>query len=80
VTLPLTVEAAGWVARLNGDHVPETKEYGVSNVVLRDAEALRTELTECLLTESEAGLNWSGAADPFPAWDVVHVHEPQCSS
>ncbi|MGW4521940.1 GTP-binding protein [Amycolatopsis sp. NPDC004378] len=31
-------EAPGWVAELNGDHVPETEEYGISSVVFRAAE------------------------------------------
>ncbi|MET7698579.1 GTP-binding protein [Streptomyces sp. NPDC005485] len=29
-------QAPGWVAELNGDHVPETEEYGISSLVLRD--------------------------------------------
>lgn len=32
-------EAPGWVAELNGDHVPETEEYGISSVVFRAARA-----------------------------------------
>ncbi|WP_037805692.1 GTP-binding protein [Amycolatopsis sp. La24] len=32
-------EAPGWVAELNGDHVPETEEYGISSVVFRSARA-----------------------------------------
>ncbi|MCR6482101.1 GTP-binding protein [Amycolatopsis sp. OK19-0408] len=32
-------EAPGWVAELNGDHVPETEEYGISSVVFRASEA-----------------------------------------
>ncbi|KDN16002.1 GTP-binding protein [Amycolatopsis rifamycinica] len=32
-------EAPGWVAELNGDHVPETEEYGVSSVVFRASRA-----------------------------------------
>jgi G3E family GTPase len=32
-------EAPGWVAELNGDHVPETEEYGISSVVFRAATA-----------------------------------------
>jgi G3E family GTPase len=155
-------EAAGWVAELNGDHVPETEEYGISSVVFRDdryfqpdrlwefvtsrldsgafgtvlrskgfftlatrpsvtglwsqagsvarfepqgvggstrqelvfigtgldASGLRAELDGCLLTDAESGMDWRGAPDPFPEWDVVHVHnhteavgtQLQCSS
>ncbi|MGW7516211.1 GTP-binding protein [Streptomyces sp. NPDC054796] len=29
-------QAPGWVAELNGDHVPETEEYGISSLVFRD--------------------------------------------
>jgi G3E family GTPase len=32
-------EAPGWVAELNGDHVPETEEYGISSVVFRASQA-----------------------------------------
>lgn len=32
-------EAPGWVAELNGDHVPETEEYGISSVVFRATRA-----------------------------------------
>lgn len=32
-------EAPGWVAELNGDHVPETEEYGISSVVFRAGRA-----------------------------------------
>jgi G3E family GTPase len=28
--------APGWVAELNGEHVPETEEYGISSIVFRD--------------------------------------------
>lgn len=28
-------QAPGWVAELNGDHVPETEEYGISSIVFR---------------------------------------------
>ncbi len=32
-------QAPGWVRELNGDHVPETEEYGISSVVFRSATA-----------------------------------------
>ncbi|QUQ64472.1 cobalamin synthesis protein/P47K [Kutzneria sp. CA-103260] len=28
-------QAPGWVAELNGDHIPETEEYGISSIVFR---------------------------------------------
>ncbi|MEU3854956.1 GTP-binding protein [Streptomyces sp. NPDC029554] len=31
-------QAPGWVRELNGDHVPETEEYGISSLVFRAAE------------------------------------------
>ncbi|MFI9755299.1 GTP-binding protein [Streptomyces collinus] len=30
-------QAPGWVRELNGDHVPETEEYGISSLVFRSA-------------------------------------------
>ncbi|MFE6616844.1 GTP-binding protein [Amycolatopsis sp. NPDC057786] len=36
-------EAPGWVAELNGDHVPETEEYGISSVVFRASMAFDAE-------------------------------------
>ncbi|WP_158885758.1 GTP-binding protein [Amycolatopsis anabasis] len=136
-------QAPGWVAELNGDHVPETEEYGISSVVFRadrpfhperlwefvtaeldsgsygkvlrskgfftlasrpgvlglwsqagsvvrfepqgaagrasqelvfigtelDKAALLTALDRCLLANGEPT-----AEDPFPVWDVHHVH------
>lgn len=135
-------QAPGWVAELNGDHVPETEEYGISSVVFRAAEpfhpgrlwtfvterldsgdfgdvvrakgfftlatrpdvvglwsqagsvarfepqgggpgsqelvfigtglrhaALTGALSRCLLRNGETALD-----DPFPEWDVLHVH------
>ncbi|AJE42999.1 GTP-binding protein [Streptomyces nodosus] len=136
-------QAPGWVKELNGDHVPETEEYGISSTVFRsglpfhpgrlwafvtrrldsgaygrilrskgfftlatrpqviglwsqagsvarfepsaardaeaphaqelvfigtrlDADALRSALTECLLTDGEE----LPPEDPFPAWDT----------
>ncbi|MFC8851254.1 MULTISPECIES: GTP-binding protein [unclassified Micromonospora] len=32
--------APGWVAELNGGHVPETEEYGISSIVFRDHRPL----------------------------------------
>ncbi|MFI6422498.1 GTP-binding protein [Streptomyces sp. NPDC050842] len=32
-------QAPGWVQELNGDHVPETEEYGISSVVFRSDAA-----------------------------------------
>ncbi|MFH8586203.1 GTP-binding protein [Streptomyces celluloflavus] len=32
-------QAPGWVRELNGDHVPETEEYGISSTVFRAARA-----------------------------------------
>ncbi|QOC93432.1 GTP-binding protein [Micromonospora craniellae] len=32
--------APGWVAELNGEHVPETEEYGISSIVFRDHRPL----------------------------------------
>ncbi|MEV7049621.1 GTP-binding protein [Streptomyces anulatus] len=31
-------QAPGWVMELNGDHVPETEEYGISSTVFRSTE------------------------------------------
>jgi G3E family GTPase len=36
-------EAPGWVAELNGDHVPETEEYSISSVVFRAETAFHPE-------------------------------------
>ncbi|WP_346776472.1 GTP-binding protein [Streptomyces sp. HNM0574] len=141
-------QAPGWVMELNGDHVPETEEYGISSTVFRAsrpfhpgrlwdfvsrrldsgefghvlrskgffhlagrphvtglwsqagsvarfepagarepgqgqelvligtylrAEALRTALTACLLTDGEP----APAHDPFPAWDT-HSPDETC--
>jgi G3E family GTPase len=31
-------QAPGWVMELNGDHVPETEEYGISSIVFRSGQ------------------------------------------
>ncbi|MFJ8815000.1 GTP-binding protein [Amycolatopsis thermoflava] len=36
-------QAPGWVAELNGDHVPETEEYGISSVVFRSSRPFAPE-------------------------------------
>jgi G3E family GTPase len=149
-------QAPGWVAELNGDHVPETEEYGISSVVFRAARPFHPNRLWDFVTgslgsgrlgsvlrskgfftlASRPGVTglWSQAGsvarfephgvgeparqelvligtgldsagllaalhgclhepaepvgeDPFPDWDVVHVHPPlhasagsQCSS
>ncbi|GAA3655323.1 GTP-binding protein [Streptomyces chitinivorans] len=45
-------QAPGWVMELNGDHVPETEEYGISSAVFRSdrpfhPERLWSFVTEC---------------------------------
>ncbi len=42
--------APGWVAELNGDHVPETIEYGISSIVFRDARPFHPQRLWDLLT------------------------------
>ncbi|MDT3396572.1 GTP-binding protein [Streptomyces sp. B1866] len=44
-------QAPGWVAELNGDHVPETEEYGISSVVFRAARPFHPERLWRLVTE-----------------------------
>ncbi|WP_020673625.1 GTP-binding protein [Amycolatopsis nigrescens] len=137
-------QAPGWVAELNGDHVPETEEYGISSVVFRagrafdparlwqfvagrldsgefgavlrskgffslasrpgvtglwsqagsvarfepqgvggaprqelvfigiglDSGRLTAALSDCLAADNEPP-----SEDPFPSWDVLHLHE-----
>ncbi|MFP3986652.1 GTP-binding protein [Streptomyces sp. E11-3] len=43
-------QAPGWVAELNGDHVPETEEYGISSLVLRDPRPFHPERLWQLVT------------------------------
>ncbi|MGW3294217.1 GTP-binding protein [Streptomyces xiamenensis] len=44
-------ESAGWLAELNGDHVPETEEYGISSLLFRADRPFRPERLWRLLTE-----------------------------
>ncbi|UGY94447.1 GTP-binding protein [Streptomyces gobiensis] len=52
-------QAPGWVAELNGDHIPETEEYGISSVVFRDPRPFHpTRLWELItgpLSDGELG-------------------------
>ncbi|MBO4206482.1 GTP-binding protein [Micromonospora echinofusca] len=43
--------APGWVAELNGQHVPETEEYGISSIVVRDHRPYHPQRLWDLLTE-----------------------------
>ncbi|WP_231626352.1 GTP-binding protein [Streptomyces apocyni] len=43
-------QAPGWVAELNGDHIPETEEYGISSLVLRDPRPFHPERLWQLIT------------------------------
>ncbi|GAB3108359.1 zinc metallochaperone GTPase ZigA [Streptomyces calidiresistens] len=43
-------QAPGWVAELNGDHVPETEEYGISSLVFRDPRPFHPQRLWDLLT------------------------------
>ncbi|RKN38633.1 GTP-binding protein [Micromonospora endolithica] len=42
--------APGWVAELNGGHVPETEEYGISGIVFRDHRPFHPQRLWDLLT------------------------------
>ncbi|MCK1816081.1 GTP-binding protein [Streptomyces sp. XM4011] len=44
-------ESAGWLAELNGDHIPETEEYGISSLLFRAQRPFRPERLWRLLTE-----------------------------
>ncbi|MDG4811052.1 GTP-binding protein [Micromonospora sp. WMMD1120] len=43
--------APGWVAELNGGHVPETEEYGISSIVFRDHRPFHPQRLWDLLAE-----------------------------
>ncbi|MEU2503448.1 GTP-binding protein [Streptomyces sp. NPDC007863] len=44
-------QAPGWVKELNGDHVPETEEYGISSLVFRADRAFHPGRLWTLVTE-----------------------------
>ncbi|MET9428972.1 GTP-binding protein [Streptomyces sp. NPDC003036] len=44
-------QAPGWVMELNGDHVPETEEYGISSTVFRADRAFHPERLWRFVTE-----------------------------
>ncbi|MDB1086557.1 GTP-binding protein [Streptomyces sp. ACA25] len=44
-------QAPGWVAELNGDHVPETEEYGISSLLFRAARPFHPGRLWDLVTE-----------------------------
>ncbi|GAA2493325.1 GTP-binding protein [Streptomyces gobitricini] len=44
-------QAPGWVRELNGDHVPETEEYGISSTVFRAGRAFHPERLWRFVTE-----------------------------
>ncbi|MBZ6226377.1 GTP-binding protein [Streptomyces olivaceus] len=45
-------QAPGWVRELNGDHVPETEEYGISSTVFRSGTPFHPERLWTFVTES----------------------------
>ncbi|MFI6159835.1 GTP-binding protein [Micromonospora haikouensis] len=47
--------APGWVAELNGGHVPETEEYGISSIVFRDHRPFHPQRLWRLLAEGVDG-------------------------
>ncbi|MEV6671331.1 GTP-binding protein [Streptomyces sp. NPDC051162] len=44
-------QAPGWVRELNGDHTPETEEYGISSTVFRAGRAFHPERLWAFVTE-----------------------------
>ncbi|MEV0966035.1 MULTISPECIES: GTP-binding protein [unclassified Streptomyces] len=45
-------QAPGWVRELNGDHVPETEEYGISSTVFRSTRPFHPERLWTFVTEA----------------------------
>ncbi|MEV5427703.1 GTP-binding protein [Streptomyces sp. NPDC052701] len=48
-------QAPGWVRELNGDHVPETEEYGISSTVFRSARLFHPDRLWSFVTEGLDG-------------------------
>ena len=49
--------SAGWIRELQGEHTPETEEYGISNFTYRTSQPFDAEKLWALLHDDE---NWSG--------------------
>ncbi|CAL9627884.1 GTP-binding protein [Streptomyces sp. enrichment culture] len=45
-------QAPGWVRELNGDHIPETEEYGISSTVFRSARLFHPERLWTFVTQA----------------------------
>ncbi|MEU5153917.1 GTP-binding protein [Glycomyces sp. NPDC021274] len=48
-------EAPGWVKEINGEHVPETEEYGISSLLFRDAAPFHPERLWRFVQELDSG-------------------------
>jgi G3E family GTPase len=48
-------EAPGWVKEINGEHVPETEEYGISSLLFRDPAAFHSERLWHFIQELDSG-------------------------
>ena len=49
--------SAGWIRELEGEHTPETEEYGISSFVYRTAQPFDAEKLWAFFNDDE---NWSG--------------------
>ncbi|MCH7230897.1 GTP-binding protein [Glycomyces sp. L485] len=47
--------APGWAKEINGDHVPETEEYGISSLLFRDQAAFHPERLWSLVERLDSG-------------------------
>ena len=65
--------SAGWMRELQGEHTPETEEYGISNLEMSEA-AMRARLDACLLDERLASADstaWAALPKPFPEFHTA---------